>query len=185
MLAVERTRSGDYSLSMPFPVLLSLQELPEFLNQVLTSPTKSKLLERLFPPAYEDSECEAEYRGLLAEDLVSSKREAMSAYENVLEASEIDLPNAVLTIPSESFDLFLSFINDVRVLLGIELDITQEGWGETMPSEHPEGEKLLLLHLLTYLEQQLLEATGLVEFEEDFDPELGPESNSFDETEWE
>ena len=55
---------------------------------------------------------------------------------------------------------WLAFLNDLRLYLGIELDITENEWSASLDPEEPMEEELALLHLLTWLQQCILDAIG-------------------------
>jgi hypothetical protein len=46
----------------------------------------------------------------------------------------------------------------MRLVLGMELDIQDDGWSETFDVEDPQVESLALLHYLSFLEEMLLRA---------------------------
>lgn len=163
MLNIARDAAGDYRLTMPFPLLLHLQQLPDLLRRVLEGGPGTALHDRLFPNAYADAGREAEYRSLIGADLIERKRAAIALFEGILDKCEVELPSARIVIPEGDFDSVLAFINDIRVLLGVELGIEEEGWGDIDDEDDdPRRETLSHLHLLTYVEGALIDATGLV-----------------------
>ena len=65
----------------------------------------------------------------------------------------------VLQIRATDFDLWLCFINDMRLVLGTELDIEDEGWGDAFDPNHPQAPELAPLHYLSWLQEELLGAS--------------------------
>jgi hypothetical protein len=163
MLNVERRKNGAFRVRMPVPALEFLRRLPGRLRAILENPDfGDSAVRRLFPAAYRDPQKEAEYRQLLADDLARRKLEAVGVFERVLADSQLDLQQAAIEIPQEHFHACLGVINDMRLVLGVELDIREELWEREFDPAGPHGEKLLLLHFLSYVEESLLEATGMV-----------------------
>lgn len=175
MLEIRRHADGHYELTMPTPVLSTLRGLPAYVAALLQDPLRNqRLVDRLFPRTYEDDERETEYRMLLGQDLLAQKREALEAFERILEGVETGTgkPESTVPISAEEFDPFLTVINDVRVLLGVDLGIENDRWDEAVGAEHNDKQKLFVLQLLTYLEQELLVATGMVEADPDIEDDF-------------
>lgn len=174
MLHIARQANGSFHLRMPTPVLSTLRGLPAYVAALLQDPLKNqRLVDRLFPRTYDDEEQETEYRELIGQDLFAQKREALESFEGVLEESEVGDPEAMVEIAACEFDGFLAVINDVRVLLGADLGIESDQWDAAVSSDQADKQKLFVLQLLTYLEQELLVATGLVDADPDIEDSLG------------
>jgi hypothetical protein len=169
-LAVNRTKNGDFVLVMSPPLFHYLGLLPNRLREALDSPDyASRAMRRMFPPGYADPEKEQEYRDLVQGDLLQQRLLKIAAFEEIFHQGEVDKAEGRLVIRGEQFDGCLSFLNDLRVLLGEELEIENEDWEREFEPGDPRADKVLMLHLLGYIEQGLLEATGMVDFE--IDPE--------------
>ncbi len=163
MLNVERRKNGTFRVRMPIPALEFLRRLPGKLRAILENPDfGDSAVRRLFPVAYKDPQKEAEYRQLLAGDLARRKLEALDVFEKILAGSKLDRQQAAIEISEEHFHPCLGVINDMRLVLGVELDIEEEIWEREFDPGDPRSEKLLLLHFLSYVEESLLEATGMV-----------------------
>ena len=169
MLEIRRNADGRYSLIMPTPILSTLRGLPVYMAALLQDPSRNKnLVARLFPRTYDDDEHEVEHRMLLEKDLLDQKREALAAFERVLDAVPTGQSDSCITLEASEFDPFLIVINDVRVLLGVDLGIESDRWDEAVGNARTDKQKLFVLQLLTYIEQELLVATGTV----DADPDI-------------
>lgn len=170
MLNVEREESGNILIRMPVPALEFLHRLPARLRAILEEPDfRDSAVRRLFPIAYKDPQQESEYRKLLGDDLLQRKLEAIDVFESTLKRSRVDRREATIAIAARDFPSCLGVVNDMRLVLGVELDIRDETWGREIDPGDPRGEKLLLLHFLSFFEEALLESTGMV------DLDIGPE----------
>ncbi len=170
ILTVEGHADGSYTLLLSPPLFRFIEKLPlDFRNILTSSDGNEALLARLFPPAYGKADLDREYRELLGMDLLQRKMDCMEIFEACLAAMEEKDSLCRVPIAKNEFNACLAFINDFRIILGIELDIKDDDWQQ--PSEQHADEigqqKYGLLSVLTILQQSLLEATGLVDFEID------------------
>ena len=182
MNPVVRQQDGSLLLSLPHAEGLVLCSMPQRIEALLSSEGfNHRVVERLFPIAYEDSTREAEYRKLLGDDLRRSKRESMETFKRTLEDLEISQEGIQILIAEEAVGQWLAFLNDLRLYLGIELDITENDWSASIDPDESLEEEFALLHLLTWLQQCILDAIGYdqdrfaSELQED-DPDDGGES---------
>ncbi len=75
---------------------------------------------RLFPPAYVDQpELEAEFRGLVGDDLVRSRLEAIDLVERTIDGTTVD---------RDELEAWMRAINSVRLVIGTRLDIGEEAF---------------------------------------------------------
>ena len=138
---VRRSRSGRYQLHLSSDERQLLRSLPEQLNAVLLEDDAS--VRRLFPPAYaDDPEREAEYQGLMREDLLSRRRAAHEIMARTIDANDLD---------AEELNAWLATLNDFRLVLGTRLDVREDDMGDDTPA-------YALYHYLTYLEEVVVEA---------------------------
>jgi hypothetical protein len=159
-----RRKGGGWTALFPPGGAEDLVGLPGRLRAVLEKPDfGDKVVARLFPQAFrDDPEAEAEYQGLLREDLLRRKIEGVEAFARTMDHRRerkvlfgVRLIEVALT--DEELTLWLGFLHDMRLLIGTRLDITDEGWQEDVPAG-PEGEEYRLLHRLAYMEEAILEA---------------------------
>ena len=108
-----------------------------------------------------------EFAPLLAEDakirsILKKKLESVKLFEDTLRNTRsvrAQGEDAVeLTVKPAEFELWLGFVNDMRIVLGTELDIQEDGWSENFDPEHPKASDFALLHYLSWLEEELLRA---------------------------
>lgn len=161
MLKARRKKDGTVMVKLGPAEAELFSSLPSRLRAVLERQDFSdRVVKRLFPPAYRDAKKEAEYRGLLGKDLLQRKLESVDAFEKTLRDSTIKKSCVELTIKPEEYDLWLGFVNDMRLVLGTELDIQDDNWSSTFNPFHPQAQDLALLHYLSWLEEKLIQASG-------------------------
>jgi hypothetical protein len=159
MLLVRRLRDGSCRLTLPEEDAAVLLSLPGRLRSLFERPDfRNKVIQRLFPPGYTDKKKQAEYRELLGDDLRRRKLQSIEAFEETFREARHRGDRVVLQIRATDFDLWLSFVNDMRLVLATELDIQDEGWGEDFDPTHPQAPELALLHYLSWLQEELLGA---------------------------
>jgi len=147
-LRVKRTRRGDYELRLPDGERELLRSLPGQLRQTL--PTEDAGVARLFPPAYaDDPERDAEYRRMVHEDLMAEHLEALQVMEETIDARRLS---------GEQLTSWLGAVNDLRLVLGTRLNVTEETYQEEMDPASSETPAYALFLFLGWLEEQIVEA---------------------------
>jgi Domain of unknown function (DUF2017) len=117
--------------------------------------------DRLFPRAYLDpteDEAEAEWQSAVHEDLVRQKSAAVGALVDSLDAG-IGGADGTLELALElaSVEQWIAALNDVRLALGVVLEVT-EGAGEVVVDpEDPRAPGFGLYDWLTWLQGSLVE----------------------------
>jgi Domain of unknown function (DUF2017) len=143
-----------------------LRSLPAQLRKVLESAERDPANDRLFPPAYldiEDIESEEEFQRLARDDLVAAKLEAVELVTKSLERAEPEHGRALggkrwtVELSAEETAAWLGVLNDVRLTLGVRLEITEDFTGDIDESD-PRAPALHLLDYLGWLEEHLLMA---------------------------
>jgi hypothetical protein len=146
--AVERTGSGDFLLRISTEERELLRSLPAQLRELLGTDDPS--LRRLSPPAYpDDSGQEAEYRELVGEDLEGERRRALAVMEATIDAERLD---------EEQLSAWLGSLNDLRLVLGTRLDVTEEMYEEGLPERDRRSPAFALYLYLGWLEEQVVAA---------------------------
>jgi Domain of unknown function (DUF2017) len=139
---VRRVRSGRFQLRLSEGERELLRGLPEQLNDLLDK--EDPALRRLFPPAYQDDpERDAEYQRLMREDLVERRRAALETMARTVDAPDLS---------EEELSGWLGALNDFRLVLGTQLDVTEDDDPGIDTPEHA------LYHYLTYLEDSVVSA---------------------------
>jgi hypothetical protein len=147
---IERTRSGDYRLRLERTERVLLRMLHAELRSLLEDPDDPDL-RRLFPPAHEDPEREAEYRGLVHDQLLDGRARALETLERTLDRD---------TLTADEADAWLRVLNDLRLILGTRLDVTEETMLMELDPNDPNAHQLAVYAYLSWLQEQLVAALG-------------------------
>jgi len=148
-----RVRLGHQELAV-------LRGLPEQLRAVLTEGGDDPVNRRLFPPAYlepSDAERDVEYRGLMHDELVQAKLANLEVVTGTLERGTPTLRRWTVDLTEEEATAWLGVLNDLRLALGVRLDITEDFDGQVDDAD-PRAPAMHLLSYLGWLEEHLLEA---------------------------
>ncbi|HSD48542.1 MAG TPA: DUF2017 family protein [Actinomycetota bacterium] len=152
---VRRTSKGDFRVRLPDGERELLRTLPEQLRELLTTgdPMTDAALRRLFPaPTMDDEAMNAEYERLTRGDLLEERLAALDTMERTLEADRLTEDELVA---------WLSAINDLRLVLGVRLDVTEETTVEDfapLPDDDPSVRMYTIYSYLTFLEDQVVSA---------------------------
>lgn len=145
---VSRARDGTFRLRLSPEERDLLRSLPGQLRALLDADDPA--LERLFPPAYpDDPELETEYAGLVRDDLRKQRATSLEVMESTLDADRLD---------EEELAAWLGALNDLRLVLGTRLGVTEEMYEQGFPEEDPEAPRYALYQYLGWLEEQVVAA---------------------------
>jgi hypothetical protein len=109
---------------------------------------------RLFPPAYaEDPEDEREYRALMHDDLRAGKQEAIDAFTASLDSD---------ALTEEQLEAWLRVLNDLRLVLGTRLDVSETTFADGLDPRDPDAPELALYGYLSWLQEQAVEVAAAV-----------------------
>jgi hypothetical protein len=143
---VVRRRRGGYELRLTQPERQMLRTLPGQLRELLGTDDPSLI--RLFPPAHaEDPELETEYREMVGDDLRAKHLESLRVMEATVEERTLD---------EDQLGAWLGALNDLRLVLGTQLDVTEDLEG--VPDDDPRAPAFQLYRYLTWLQSQVVDA---------------------------
>jgi hypothetical protein len=137
-----------------------LRGLPDQLRTVLGEDEDEPVNRRLFPPAYldvADVERDSEYRRLMHDDLVEEKLANLDLVTGSLGRGSTTVRRWTVELTDEEAAAWLGVLNDLRLALGVRLDITEDFDGDVDDAD-PRAPALRLLSYLGWLEEQLLDA---------------------------
>ncbi len=146
---IERTGDGEYVLRLPEEERALLRFLPDDLRSLLDAAPDEPHLRRLFPPAYEDAQDEAAYRELMGNELLEGRRQALRVLAETAQAERLT---------GEQAQAWLTALNDLRLVLGTRLGVTDDSLLEGLTENHPRAPELALYAYLSWLQEQLVEA---------------------------
>jgi hypothetical protein len=140
--------------------LAVLRGLPDQLRTVLGEGEDEPVNQRLFPPAYldvADIEQDTEYHRLMHDDLVKEKLANLDLVTGTLARGSSSVRRWTVELSDEEATAWLGVLNDLRLALGVRLDITEDFDGDIDDSD-PNAPAFRLLSYLGWLEEQLLDA---------------------------
>jgi hypothetical protein len=148
---VRRLRTGVYDVRLPAEERRMLRNLCAELREMFAA--EDPALVRLFPPAYQDDErASEEFARLMRDDLTAGHLQALRTMENSAETSRLD---------DEQMAAWLSALNDIRLVLGTRLDVTEELYETGMPPGDPRAPQFALYQYLGFLQEQVVEAVAM------------------------
>jgi len=147
---IKRTRSGVYELRLSPEERDVLRGLPTQMRDALELGTDDPAVARLNPSAcLDDAEVDAEYHQMMDDDLNAGRLEALAAFEATVDAPRLDEEEALA---------WMRAINDVRLLLGTRLDVTDDPGQRQVSPDDPRAPGFALYDYLSLLTQELVEA---------------------------
>jgi hypothetical protein len=146
---IQRTRDGRLRLSLTQAERELLRQLPAELLLMFERARDDPSLERLFPPAYEEAGDEADYQRLMGAELLDGNRRALEILGSTADAEHLDAGDA---------DAWLTALNQLRLVLGTRLGVTEETTLEEADPTEPHARELAVYGYLTWLQEQLVEA---------------------------
>jgi hypothetical protein len=148
---IQRARDGGLKVRLAPEERELLRSLPGQLRELLEETPDDPSLRRLFPPASDDKEVEEEYRRLMVPDLRDRRLTALAVMESTVDAERLSEDEAAA---------WLSALNDMRLVLGTRLDVTEDLDPSTVPPDDPRAPGLALYGYLSWVVEQLVEALG-------------------------
>jgi hypothetical protein len=148
---IKRARRGGYELRLPTVERELVASLVGQLRGVLTADgvATDPATRRLFPSAYaDDAVRDEEYRELVRDDLLAGRLGALDVVEATVGAT---------SLTEEEVLAWMGAVNDLRLVLGTTLDVSEETDFDVDPS-HPDGQALAVYHYLSFLLESIVEA---------------------------
>jgi hypothetical protein len=146
---VRRARKGGFDIDIPKDERNLLRTVAPQLRELLDGDLDDPALRRLFPTAYaDDPERDREYQQLVRDDLADRRRAAVDTMLDSIDAKRVD---------EEQLLAWMSATNDMRLVLGTRLDVSEET--DLVPSpDDPDGPLLALYAYLGLLLETMVEA---------------------------
>ena len=146
---IRRGRGGGIRLRLPDDERELLELLCEELSGRIDEERDHPDLRRLFPPAHaDDQEAEDAYRRLVRSQLDVGRERAIATVQRTLRND---------TLSTEDAESWLRVLNDLRLVLGTRLGVTEEMTFDLDPSD-PAAAELAVYAYLSWLQEQLVEA---------------------------
>jgi hypothetical protein len=141
---IKRTRRG-FELRLGPDEREVLRGLPGQLRQLLEeeSPASDPSMVRLYPPAYPDDPIRnLEYELVAGDDLTKQRLAAAETMERTIDADRLD---------EDELIAWIGVANDLRLVLGTRLEITEETREGDFPPGDPRAGAFALYAYLTFL----------------------------------
>ncbi|HVM54647.1 MAG TPA: DUF2017 family protein [Acidimicrobiales bacterium] len=149
---VRRARDGGFEVRLPADERRVIaQVLPQLKAALLGDATADPAFKRLFPVAYaQDPEHEEEYRALVGDELLTTR---VAQVDTVLETIGLD------RLTEDQLFAWMGAVNDLRLVLGTRLDVSEETDLAVDPS-HPDAGAYGLYTYLGWLLELLVDAAA-------------------------
>lgn len=131
-----------------------------------TSTPDHPILERLLPDAYrDDPDAAGEFRRLTDSDLRATKREALQRIlTDIADAGGLGADRDLkVELDDAAATAWLHGLTDVRLALGVQLDITEDLLADRIPSvpATPRDAELAIYDWLTWLQEAIVRASPI------------------------
>ena len=148
---VAPTRHGDFKIRLPEEERRFLRTMAPEIRELLGS-SDDPAVARLFPVAYpHDEDRQTEYRLLVQSELLESHAAALSTFADTIDAERVD---------EEALSAWMRALNQIRLVLGTRLEVSEEGYERPVDVEDPRGPAFALYDYLTELQGEVIEALG-------------------------
>ena len=148
---IERTETGDFLLRLGPEERGLLRRLSAELEELLAAEPEDPSLRRLRPRAYEDEEVEREFRSLMGSELESLRLENLRGLAETAGRDRLD---------AEELDRWLAALNDLRLVLGTRLDVTEDQFADGFDPSAPHAYELAVYAFLTWLQEAAIDAAS-------------------------
>lgn len=152
---IKRTRRGDFELRLRPGERDVIRGLPDQLRALIENedPTSDPAMARLYPPAYEDDPIRnLEFERIVGDDLTSQRLASIAAMEDSIDDDRLT-EDQVLS--------WLGVLNDLRLVLGTRLDITEETTHGDFAADDPRAQSFALYAYLTWLVDAIVGALSV------------------------
>ena len=146
---IRRTRSGHIEVRLPPLERAVVRSVPGHLRVAVEG--NDPATGRLSPPAHDDPLREAEYRELVGSQLDEGRRRNIEIMEETADATRLEEEQALA---------WLAVANDLRLVLGERLGITEETAEREVAEDDPNAPALATFHYLGWLVSELVDALG-------------------------
>ena len=144
---IERRRDGSYRVHLPAEERDVLAALPGQLRDALAAGEPT--LYRLFPPAHaDDDDANVDYARLVGAGLLEGKLLALAELERTAHDERLS---------EEGLGAWLGALESLRLVLGTQLDVTEESYG-ALDVDDPDAPRLALYHWLSWLQDEVVRA---------------------------
>jgi hypothetical protein len=149
---VKRTGKDRFDIRIPKAERDVLRALPGQLRGLIEDgdARQDPALRRLYPAAYlDDPTAAAEFDDIVRDELTEQRLAAIDTLTRTLDASRLR---------AEEVEAWLAAINDLRLVLGVRLAVTEESEPEDFAGSEEDEASFALYAYLSVLEEEIVEA---------------------------
>jgi hypothetical protein len=148
---VKRTRNGGFLVRLTTSERETIRGVPGMLRDLLRGGDPADpALQRLFPPAYaDDPERSAEFAHMVHDDLLAQRMAAVDTMERTIDADRLS---------EDEVAAWLAVINDVRLMLGVRLDVTEASTPLDFEGDDERAASYAVYAFLSWLEEDVVSA---------------------------
>ncbi len=144
---IRRLPDGRYELAWRAADRLMVGVLASELDEILDSDDPA--IVRLFPPAYgTDTERSAGFDAIARYEMIDRRRESLQVLKAAIQSGPLD---------AEGLEAVMRSINDLRLVLGTRLDVTEDAEPAARPGD-PDAPRIAAYHRLSQLLGQIVGA---------------------------
>jgi hypothetical protein len=148
---IERTDAGEFVVRLSPEERDLLRRLAAELEELLAEEPADPSLRRLRPQAYEDEEVEREFRALMGAELEAGRLENLRGLGATVGEKRLD---------AEELDRWLAALNDLRLVLGTRLDVTEDLFADGFDPAAPNAYELAVYAFLTWVQEAAVQAAA-------------------------
>jgi hypothetical protein len=146
---IERTKAGEVVVRLGPEERELLRRLAAELEELLAAQPDDPSLRRLRPRAYEDEQVEREFRSLMGGELEARRLANLRGLAETAGQDRLD---------AEDLDRWLAALNDLRLVLGTRLDITEDQFADGFDPGAPDAYELAVYAFLTWVQEAAVQA---------------------------
>jgi hypothetical protein len=144
---IRRSRSGGFEIKLPAEERHVLRSLGPQLRQIVEA-DQDPALRRLFPVAYhQDPDADAEFQGFMHDDLRTSRLAKIETFLATVDATHVS---------EEELQAWMGAVNDLRLVIGTKLDVSEEMDLGDLDDDHPDVELFAIYSYLGWLLEQIV-----------------------------
>ncbi len=129
-----------------------IEQLRELVLSTSTEGSVDPSIRRLYPTAYvEDVEQELKYQRLMRDQLLERRLAHLDVVESTLQDEELS---------PETLIAWITSINDLRLVLGTHLDVSEEEEPTFVSENDPEQQQRAIYHYLSHLLGELVDVAN-------------------------
>lgn len=141
------SKGGQISVRLDETMRALLHQVAEELREILLV-DEPDMTRRLYPTAYpQDDELESEYREIVHDQLLMQRLDGIDQLQATVEDEEISI---------ETADAWMNTINQIRLVLGTQLDVGEEQ--VEIDDEDPQATSHVVYQVLSHILEELTNA---------------------------